>query len=175
MRERVEATNELVVRESVDELGGFGAICLSLGRAAAHGAGESTYGLRGSDQRLVVEQRRGIDSPVRPGVHRVVVPAVEAVAGQLDHELDALFGAGVAETGERSLEVGVRLVVAAEEVLDARARDGEADTQRLGLLRDDVHALEKGCVALAELAGGGERFGTGQQQLDAAVARRIGR
>ena len=27
-------------------------------------------------------------------------------------------------------------------------------------------------MALAELAGGGERFGTGQQQLDAPVARR---
>ncbi len=55
----------------------------------------------------------------------------------------------------------MRLVVPAEEVLDARAGSGEADAQRLRFLGDDVHALEECCVALAELAGGGERFGTG--------------
>ena len=81
-------------------------------------------------------------------------------------------GVGVSELGERGLEVGVRLLVAAEEVLDARARGGEPDAQRLRFLGDDVHALEERCMALAELAGGGERFGTGQQQLDAPVDRR---
>ena len=78
------------------------------------------------------------------------------------------------EVGERGLEVGVRIVVLAEEVLDARAGGGEADAQRLRLLGDDLHALEECRVALAELAGGGERFGAGQQQLDAEVAGRSG-
>ena len=100
---------------------------------------------------------------------------VEAVAGEFDHELDALARVGISELGERALEVGVRLLVAAEQVLDARAGSGEADAQRLRFLGDDVHALEERRVALAELPGGGERFGTGQQQLDAPVARRSGR
>ena len=76
------------------------------------------------------------------------------------------------ELGERSLEVGVRLVVPAEKVLDARAGGGEADAQRLRFLGDDFMLSSERCVALAELAGGGERFGTGQEQLDAAVAGR---
>ena len=172
MREGVEPTAELVVRETVDERGGFGAICLSLRRATANRAREGTYGERRCDQRLVAEQRCRIDRAARPGAHRVVVAVVEAVADELDHEFDALRGGGVSELGERGLEVGVRLLVPAEEVLDARAGSGEADAQRLRFLGDDVHALEERCVALAELAGGGERFGTGQQQLDAPVARR---
>ena len=97
---------------------------------------------------------------------------VEAVAGELDHELDSLRGVGISELGERGLQVVVRLSVAAEEVLDARARGGEAHAQRLRFLRHDVHALEECCMALAELAGGGERFGACQQQLDMPVARR---
>ena len=69
--------------------------------------------------------------------------------------------ARVLELGERGLEVGVRVLVLAEEVLDARAGGGEADAQRLCLLGDDLHGLEECRVALAELAGGGERLGTG--------------
>ncbi len=172
MRKGVEPTLQLVVRDSVDERGGFGAICLSLCRATTHRAREGAYRERRCDQRLVAERLGRIDRPGRPGAHGFVVAAVEAVAGELDHELHALRGVGVPELGERRLEVGVRLLVPAEKVLDARARGGEADAQRLRFPRDDVHALDERCMALAELAGGGERFGTGQQQLDAPVAWR---
>ena len=172
MRKRVEPSAELVVRETVDERGGFGAKCLSVYRASGHRTREGAYRERRRDQRLVVEQFGRIDRPARPGAHRVVVAVVEAVAGELDHELDALRGVGVSELGERALEVGVRLHVPAEKMLDARARSGEADAQRLRFLGDDVHALEERCMAFAELAGRSERFGTRQQQLDAPVVGR---
>ena len=129
MCERVEPAADLVVRETVDERGGVRRISLSLSRATADGTCEGTYGERRCEQRLIAEQLGRIDRPVRPGAHRVVVAVVEAVTDELDHELDPLRGSGVSELGERGLEVGVRLVVPAEEVLDARARSGEADAQ----------------------------------------------
>ncbi len=172
MRERVEPTADFVVRETVNEHGGVGGISQPLSRATPNRTCEGTSSERRCEQRLIAEQLGRVDRPASPGPHRVVVAAVEAVTDELDHQLDTFRGSGVSELGERSLEVGVRLVVPAEEVLDARTRSGEADAQRLCLLRDDGHALEECCVALPELAGGGERLGTGQQQLDAPVARR---
>ena len=56
MRKGVEPTAEIVVRETVDERCGFGAICLPLCRATAHCAREGTYGERRCDQRLVAER-----------------------------------------------------------------------------------------------------------------------
>ena len=173
MRKGVEPNAELVVRETVDERGGVCGISQPLGRATPNRTCEDTSGERRCEQRLIAEQLGRIDRSARPSAHRVVVAVVEAVTDELYHQFDAERGRGVLELGEGGLEVGVRLVVPAEEVLDARAGNGEADVQRLRFLGDDAHALEKCCVALAELAGGGERFGTGQQQLDASVAGRI--
>ena len=71
--------------------------------------------------------------------------------------------------------MGVCLLVPAEEVLDACARSGQTHTQSLRFLGDDLHALEQRSVALPQLAGGGERLRTCQQQLDAPLVWRIGR
>src|SRR3954447_16080912 len=118
MRKRVKPTAERVVRETVDQCRGFSGIGDSLRRATADSACKRTCGERGGDQRLLVEQRCRIDRAARPRAHRVVVAVVEAVADELDHELDALCRGGISETGERGLEVDVRLVVPSEEVLD---------------------------------------------------------
>ena len=142
MGERVEATAQLVVGQLVDELRGFGAICLPLRRSTADRTGQGADSERRGDQRSVAQLRRRIDCASRPGAHRVVVPAVEAVAGKLDHELGPLRGVRIPELGEGGLEVGVRLLVTAEKVLDAGACGGEPDAQRLRFLGHDAHALE---------------------------------
>ena len=62
----------------------------ALRRSTADRAGQGADSERGGGQRSVAQLRRRIDGASRPGAHRVVVPAVEAVAGKLDHELGPL-------------------------------------------------------------------------------------
>ena len=66
----------------------------------------------------------------------------------------------------------MRVLVAAEKVLDAGAGGGEPYARRLRFLGHDAHPLEQCFVAVAELAGGRECAGLRQQQLDALLARR---
>ena len=90
---------DLVVFETVDECGGLGGVAQSLGGATAHGAREGTSGEGGCEQRPVAEQLGGLDRSLGPGAHRVVVAEVEAVADELDHELDPLRGGRISELG----------------------------------------------------------------------------
>ena len=124
------------------------------------------------DERLVAQRRRRVGRASRPIAHRVELRPVHAADRELDHQRDSLRRAGIVELGKRALEPGNRLLLPAEEVLDAGARDDEPDAQRVRLRRHDAHALEQHRVAVREPARGGERSRTGEQELDLLLCGR---
>ena len=66
----------------------------------------------------------------------------------------------------------MRLLVAAEQVLDAGTGRGEPHPQRDRFGRDEPDALQQGGVAVGELAGRDQRPGAGEQELDTRLGRR---
>ena len=68
----------------------------------------------------------------------------------------------IAEIVDGAGESGVRLVVMAEQVLDAGTGRREPHPQRDGLGGDQGQAPEQRFVAVVELAGGDQHPGSGQ-------------
>ena len=84
---------------------------------------------------------------------------------------------GSLELGERALETGPGLLVAAEQVLDAGARGDEPDAQRrVRVLRHD-RACSRAALAWlsANRPGGGERSRAGEQELHPLLGGRCRR
>jgi hypothetical protein len=65
----------------------------------------------------------------------------------------------------------VRLLVAAEQMLDTGARRGETHPQLDRPARDESDAFEQGGMALGELPGGDERPCPGKEEVDTLVDR----
>ena len=133
--DRTELVQELVVAHGVDYRGRFGPMALRCIDRTDEGAGESAHGARGRDLRWVAGPPRDGECLVAPGEHLLVVGAVEGVDGEVDEQVDR--GRRIGRLlGVPGLEQPPACVaVAAHELLDVRALNGQLGPQPARVLR----------------------------------------
>ncbi len=168
----VEAKREFVIVQVRDEGRRLRAMRLGLRGGSVGRAGEREHRDGGRGQRPVAERPCGAQRSLGPLAHPPVVHAEEAVHRELDHQRRRLGRRRVGKAVHRADEPGVRLLVAAEQVLDAGARRREPHPQRDRLGRDEPDALQQRGVPVGELPGRDERPRAGEQQLDPHLGRR---
>ena len=126
----IEPKGELVIGQIRDGGGRLRATCFGLRGGSARCACEREHGDRGRGERPVADRPCGAERSLGPLAHQLVVHAEEAVHRELDHQRRRFGRGGVAQAVHRAREAGMRLLVAAEQVLYAGARRREPHAQR---------------------------------------------
>ena len=168
----VEAKGEFGVVQVVDQGRRLRQVRLASSVAPLAARAEREHGDRRRDERPVAERPGGAERSLGPLAHPLVVHAEEAIHRELDHERGGLGRARVGEAAHGAREAGVRLVVAAEEVLHAGTGRCETHPQCDRFRREELQALEQGGVPVGELPRCDQRPRAGEEQLDPHLGRR---
>jgi hypothetical protein len=130
------------------------------GRVAANASSpdEAVSSGRSSTARAVATARRSrVD-------HSPVVHPVEAVEGEVDHQRRGLRRRLVGESAERGHQPPVRVVAAAEQLLDPGAGTDQPDARHRAVVGSELDRLEQRPAGGFELSGCPLGLGQGHQQ-----------
>ena len=168
----VDAGGELLVRHGGDEGSRLVVGGLRLADAAGDRVTEREHRGGGRDQRALAQLTRRSERARRPVADRFGFRAEQRVDRELDHEGDRVGRRRIRELVQTRDQARVRLLVTAEQALDAGARRRQlhAKADRLG--RGERDALEQVGMALGEASLRGERASPRQQQADPLLGGR---
>ena len=165
----VELEGERRVGHRVDDAGSLRAADLCVGDDPAQARGPRRERDGGERPAPVTELRRRLRCAAGPVAHRAELHPVQTVERQPEHESDALGRHRLVEVAQAGGEPVMRVLVTAEQVLDARARGRELRAQSGVALGHDADALQQGRVAVREQRAPRLDLGPRQQEPHALV------
>ena len=112
----------------------------------------------------------GVDGLLGPRLAGLVAQSVDLVGGEFEHQRHRGRAGGVGQVFQRGGEPLMSLLVAAEQVLDARAGGDQLDAQRGRIGVDEPEAFHERLVRFGEAAGRRQRRGARRR-----AARPVGR
>ena len=163
----LEAVDDPVVADRVHLRAGRGPQPLRLGGPGFVQRGEGQLRRRGGLEQRLARRRRQLDATRRPRAQQVAVALQERVAGELDRDRGGARGGALGDPRHGVDEARVRLLVAAEEVLDRRAEAGDLRAHLELVRRQRGDRLHHRVAALLQAPGDGAVERPGGEQRDA--------